>query len=159
MVYKLITLRFLIPGNSKNQCDGLFGLVKQQLKTRDVYFPADMFDAMDNSSKTSFVVGPDPVQWKNWKTLLGDLFVVLATLRLNHCYIFSARHEDHGVLLAKKYTSTTVCSSFNVFKKDIKPDDIFRSISSRDMEYIKLPIQSLKNFQATEKNTRAVTWR
>lgn len=51
MNYRTVTLWFLIPGHTKYQSYGTFGLVKQLLKTLDVNFPSEIMVTMDDSSK------------------------------------------------------------------------------------------------------------
>lgn len=48
--YERITLRFLIPGHTKNRRDGAFDMAKGAVKHADINCPSEMSRAIDRSS-------------------------------------------------------------------------------------------------------------
>lgn len=46
---KRVELDFMIPGHTKNVCDGRFGLVKRLLRRRDVVVPEEMMKVIENT--------------------------------------------------------------------------------------------------------------
>eukprot|EP00171_Calliarthron_tuberculosum_P022537 IDg22537t1 len=153
--YQLVTLRFLIPGHTKNRCDGAFGLIKKTVKHRNINCPADMYAAIDDSSHKTTVVEATCVLWRDWKRFLGQFFTLPSTLKMNSFYVFQDRRESPGKLFVKKYSSCPSWTEFSLFKKNVTIGEVCKNADAICKNCMVLPINSLSNVQATKTKTRA----
>lgn len=152
--YKSVTLRFLIPGHTKNRCDGAFGLIKKTIKHRDIECPADMFTAIRDSSRKTMALEATSVMWRDWKTFLEQYFTLPSSLKMNSYYIFRAREETPGVLDVKKYSDSREWTHFRMFKKNVQARDVGVNSSSILHTQYELKVTPLHHVKATAKKSR-----
>lgn len=151
--YKFVTLRFIIPGHTRNRCDGGFGLVMQHLKSRNVNCPDDMMNVLSNCLNTSTVVVSAAVTWTAWNALLDPLFFILSDIKINAFYIYQARQKSPGLLCAIRYLDSQHWKSFNVLKKYKSVNDVIQATSAVIGNTTKLPIRALNEVRLTDKKT------
>ena len=83
-----ISMTFLIPGHTKNACDGHFGLIKRKIKTtHSVLVPAHMCDIIAESSANSVCKTASDVTWLNMKQALEQYFDVMPD-KFNDVHVF-----------------------------------------------------------------------
>lgn len=69
-------LYFLVPGQTKNVCDGAFGHVKRRLQHREAHVPVDMMQVIEESSVSTRCIPSQKVEWRNWKKHITALFLI-----------------------------------------------------------------------------------
>lgn len=68
--FQQVDLNFLVPGHTKNECDGAFGCVKRMLKEQNVLCLADMFVEINESSVSAKDIAASEIEWMKWKAFL-----------------------------------------------------------------------------------------
>lgn len=119
-----IVYNFLIAGHTKNSCDGAFGLVKMQLKRKNVYTPRDMMRTIDESTSSNSVVCSKSVMWIDWKEFLGKFFTVPKGLHVSKEHVFRFRKEELGIVSVKHFSSSPTFQSFNLFKRGVSAENV-----------------------------------
>lgn len=71
---KALQHNFCLAGHCKCFCDGCFGMIKHRLKQCAVYSPAQLYHAVNESSKCNTAVCGSQVTWYDWKAFLGQFF-------------------------------------------------------------------------------------
>lgn len=152
--YKNVTLRFLIPGYTRNLCDGAFGLVKNLLKKLDVQCTADMMKKMDYCPETLTVLEADDVPRTDWKEMLNAHFTIPCNIKMNSYCLFEARCEAPGTLFVKKYSDILRRTSFNVIKPGITAENVVYVTNTVGyVDKFKLSIPQLRKVRATNKKS------
>lgn len=152
--FKVATLRFLIPGHTKNRCDSAFGLVKREVKRHNIDCPADMFQAISNCSRTTSVVEPCDVQWRNWKEFFNEHFMVPSKLKVNSNYLFQGRQDSPGTLFVKQYSTTNDWIPFNVVKRTSSAANICQRAETLVEDKYQLVITPLSDIIVARNKTR-----
>lgn len=72
--FRTVTLRYMIPGQTKNHVHGAFGVINCRLAKTDKTCPKEMFMHIDESGKGNCIVTAKDLKWVDWKELLGNWF-------------------------------------------------------------------------------------
>lgn len=84
-----IELIFLVPGHTKDVCDGKFGFVKRRLRRTDAIDPSHAMQVIRDSCKTPTCVPFIDVAWIIWKTFLRVFFKIPTVTKTSQYYVFT----------------------------------------------------------------------
>ena len=147
---------FLVCGHTKNLCDGSFGYVKLLLRRTDVRTPADMMRVVDDSSKTTVCIPSVDIQWRNWKKILGDYFIIPHSFELSQYqeFCFDSRRGP-GEVMARKLCTSESYETFKLLKigkaEDAMPKDWTVELNSHEFRVV---IPDLSKVPSKVKGTR-----
>lgn len=99
--FKSVQLCFMIPGHTKNVCDGSFGHVKRKYRSENVLHPGEMMKVISNSAKNTECVPSVAIDWMKWRDLLVMYFKVPSSFKITRYQIFESREDSPGELFAK----------------------------------------------------------
>lgn len=126
-----IKLHFLVAGHTKNRCDGAFGLVKRELKRRNVNTPRDMVEVVKDSSASNRAILSGQVRWMGWKSFLEEFYTVPSSFRITKYHVFAFSAQDKAGMRVKRLSSDEDWEVVRLLKKNITPYDVCASTASR----------------------------
>lgn len=71
-----VSLKFMVPGHTKNVADGSFGHIKRKLKSTDARTPIEMMNIIACSSASTKCVTSVDVIWVSWKDFLDPFLKI-----------------------------------------------------------------------------------
>ena len=102
-------ISFMIAGHTRSYCDGGFGLVKRNLRSKEVHTPAQMVEVVRTCAASGGIkpVVPSQVAWYDWKAFLELYFDKGCPAILSH-QIFSFSAETPGTVLMRTSSASHV---------------------------------------------------
>lgn len=112
----LIERKFIIPGNTKNICDGKFGLTKRRSRQKYALVTSNVMKVIKDSFKMATCVTSRDVAWKNWKEFFKAYFKIPPKMNTNQYYVISFGAKNPGEVQVKYLFTKTVQFSYKLAK-------------------------------------------
>jgi hypothetical protein len=97
---RTIEQNFCITGHTKMFCDGCFGLIRRECKSREITSAQRLFEAVNDSSRVNTAVCGTTVEWFEFKLFLEQFFdkTVTCLMKMHH---FQYKTANPGVVWHK----------------------------------------------------------
>jgi len=105
--YETVSLYFLVPGHTKNVCDGAFGCIKRLMRKSNIRTPKDMMEVINASAKSIIGISGGSIKWYNWKEFLEPFYRYPSNLKMNSYLVFKFSKDSSGSVEPLKYSDTT----------------------------------------------------
>ena len=149
-----VDLFFLIAGHTKNVCDGAFVHVKRRLKVRDVHTPQEMMNVIKGSNDTTKCIPSANVDWRDWKDVLRQAFVIPSKFGITKHHVFSFKSSTSGIVCAWNLSDSATSDEYTLLppRKFDSVHRMWENVTTNDA--FKSVITSFSNVSSAQQGTR-----